>query len=128
MCSKPRAESEAAGDLRCYVPGTEEPIAVPVCGQCAAESKRNDPNAVYCSCRCDVAEDATPDEADDNFNFCSCPDGFVCEEIRKYIGLGDRQLSGKYCIKQGSKYIDENSCGTVSGWWDTQCKGQPSGA
>ena len=126
VCSKPRNEL-AEGEQRCYVPGTEEPIAVPVCGQCAAASKRDAENAVYCSCRCDVADDTPPDPADDNFNFCSCPDGFVCEEIRKFIGISDRQLSGKYCIKQNTKYVDENACGTVQGWWDEkQCKGQPA--
>ena len=58
-----------------------------------------------------------------NFNFCECPEGFSCEEIRPYIGLGDRQLSGKYCIKQGTVYQDESSCGAVQGWWGEQCDG-----
>jgi len=113
----------------CYVPGTNVPIALPVCGQCAAASKRDADNAVYCSCRCDVAEGEDPNsDVNKNFNFCSCPKGYVCEEIRKNVGLGDVQLSGKYCIKEGTKYIDANQCGAVEGNWDAnQCKGQPSG-
>jgi hypothetical protein len=118
-----------AGDAsRCYVPGTNTPIASPVCGQCAAASKRDAENAVYCSCRCDVAEGEDPNsDVNKNFNFCACPKGYVCEEIRKNVGLGDVQLSGKYCIKEGTKYTDANQCGTVTGYWDSNiCKGQPA--
>lgn len=129
----------------CCVPGTDTPITVPVCGQCgnrAAEA------AVYCSCRCGPAgtpcDDANPcteagkeckngacvtaGEAD-NFNYCTCPDEFECAEIRKNVGLGDKQLTGKYCIKTGTNYDDPNnptakSCGEVHGYFNsTQCDG-----
>ena len=85
----------------CCIPGTDTPVASPVCGQCDSSTKRDAENAVYCSCRCGVAEG---EEADDNFNFCECPDGFSCEEIRKNVGLGDTQITGKYCIINDSTF------------------------
>jgi hypothetical protein len=115
-------------DNRCYVPGTDIPIAVPVCAQCAKESVRDadpeSPDAVYCSCRCGPPEE-NPSPADENFNFCDCPEGFVCEEIRKNVGLGDAQLAGKYCVRQDTTFIDEAraNCGTVQGYWGPQCSG-----
>lgn len=124
VCSQP-------GDpTRCYVPGTDVPVAVQVCGQCAKESLRDadieggEPDAVYCSCRCGPPEE-NPDPSDENFNFCDCPEGFTCEEIRKNVGLGDPLLAGKYCIKQDTKFIDEarSNCGTVQGFWGIQCAG-----
>ena len=137
VCSKPNDPS------RCYIPGTNTPVAVPVCGQCSNASKRDadistpdsEPNAVYCSCRCGVAEGEDPNsDVNKNFNFCSCPKGFVCEEIRKNVGLGDVQLSGKYCIREGSKYTTADSCGTIQGAFiptsqggKSFCKGQPGG-
>jgi hypothetical protein len=118
VCSQPNDPN------RCYVPGTDIPIAVPVCAQCAAESLRDAEDSVYCSCRCGPPEE-NPDPNDENFNFCDCPEGFTCEEVRKNVGLGDAQLAGKYCIKQDTKFIDEAraNCGTVQGFWGTQCAG-----
>lgn len=105
----------------CCVPGTDTPVASPVCGQCAPDSNRNAEKAVYCSCRCGVAEGEPTDE---NFNFCECPNGFECQEIRKNVGLGDKQITGKYCIKQGSVFETEQKCGQVSGYYNSQqCKG-----
>lgn len=114
---------------RCYVPGTNDPVAVPVCSQCAAtgaaaETLRHAENTVYCSCRCDVADG---EEKDENFNFCKCGEGYVCQEIRKNVGLGDKQITGKYCVKQGSEYPGEAkaalACGQVQGYWGPQCAG-----
>jgi hypothetical protein len=115
---------DASGNPKaCCVPGTNTPIAAPVCGQCDPGSNRNAENAVYCSCRCGAAEGSNNPE-DENFNFCDCPDGFVCSEIRKDVGLGDRQITGKYCIKQGTEFTTEQVCGAVVGYHDsTQCKG-----
>lgn len=105
----------------CCVPGTDTPVASPVCGQCSEDSKRNAEKAVYCSCRCGVADGEPPD---DNFNFCECPNGFECTEIRKNVGLGDKQITGKYCIKQGSAFASEQDCSTVKGYFSSaQCKG-----
>jgi len=89
----------------CCVPGTDTPVASSVCAQCGDAAKDKNDNsrsaaqAVYCSCRCGVAEG---EEEDENFNFCECPDGFECSEIRKNVGLGDVQITGKYCILNGT--------------------------
>jgi hypothetical protein len=85
---------------------------------------------VYCSCRCGVAE-GEPD--DPNFNFCTCPDGFECSEIRRNVGLGDEKITGKYCIRAETAYkSNEDQCVFVDGYWvsgaDTgiQCEGAPT--
>lgn len=113
--------TEAGQEKECCVPGTDTPVAAPVCGQCADDSNRDAESAVYCSCRCGVAEG---EPNDPNFNFCECPTGFDCKEIRKNVGLGDKQITGKYCIKQGSQFDGEQKCGSVKGYFDSsQCKG-----
>lgn len=121
--TKPKADSET--DPHCFIPGTDIPIAVAVCGQCEANSHRNASDAVYCSCRCAPPGD-NASEADANFNFCACPDGFECAEISPNVGLGDAQLAGSYCIKQGTKYVEESAnCGGVKGYAgsDANCQG-----
>jgi hypothetical protein len=85
----------------CCIPGTDIPVGVPVCGQCGDSSSRGAQKSVYCSCRCDVAEGQ---EKDPDFNFCECPTGFSCTEIRPDVGLGDAQIAGKYCIQEGTEY------------------------
>jgi hypothetical protein len=119
------APIEPDHDTRCYVPGTEEPVSTPVCSQC---SKRPAEIAVYCSCRCDKPEE-NPSAADENFDFCECPEGFSCTEIRKNLGdLGDEQLAGKYCVRDGTAYERNNdtfSCGSVLGFWSKDCGGVP---
>jgi hypothetical protein len=128
VCAPENPNSEA-GKKRCYVPGTAIPIAVAVCPQCAADSNRDarapDPRAVYCSCRCGPP-DSNPSSNDDNFNFCKCPDGFECAEINPNFGLGDAQLAGKYCIRNGTfvKQGDEPICGNLAvAKPDPNCKG-----
>jgi hypothetical protein len=112
------------GQKRCYVPGTSIPISVPVCGQCDDNSKRDADQAVYCTCRCAPPKD-NPSEADDNFNFCECPEGFVCAEINPNVGLGDAQLAGSYCIKAGTQYAEGDAdCGKIAtNPAEANCKG-----
>jgi hypothetical protein len=118
-CQIPGADDNA--NKACCVPGTDTPVAAPTCGQCDSASNRDAEKAVYCSCRCGVAEGEPEDE---NFNFCECPSGFECSEIRKNVGLGDKQITGKYCIKQNSAFESEQSCGQVKGYFNSQqCKG-----
>lgn len=101
----------------CCVPGTDVPTLQPVCGQC---NSRTADDSVYCSCRCGPAEG----EEDPNFNFCACPAGYTCSEIRKNVGLGDKQLTGKYCIKDGTEFLNQNDCGDVEGYFTSdQCRG-----
>ena len=128
-----RMTTENAGKA-CCLPGAGSPLMTPVCGQCrgseAQESERRADRAVYCTCRCGVA-DGQPDEPD--FDFCTCPDGFECSEIRPYAGVGDRTLTGKFCIKAGTAYRpDEDQCGFVDGYWSSgdaglSCAGVRSG-
>lgn len=109
-------------DKDCCIPGTDTPVVDSVCGQCDAKSSRSADDAVYCSCRCGVA-DGQPD--DPNFNFCTCPTGFECKEIRKNVGISDPQITGKYCIKANTAYDSSkvNQC-QVSGYFSSeQCKG-----
>lgn len=101
-CQDGNATPDANADKDCCIPGTDQPVASEVCGQCSAEKLRDAANSVYCSCRCGVAEGEPEDE---NFNFCECPDGFECAEVRPDLGLGDVQLTGKYCIKAGDPLI-----------------------
>jgi hypothetical protein len=136
----------------CCIPGTDDPVAVSVCGQCNASSKRDAPNAVYCSCRCcvpccdpSIKDEMTADAngcsidmsicgpaCDPNFNYCTCPSGFTCTGIRTDVGLGDKQLAGAYCIKQGSAYNTASmgaDCGNVVGYTaDQSCKGMSTTA
>jgi hypothetical protein len=133
-CQDPSADAKTNAGKACCLPGTDTPVTTPVCGQCRGpnhQPTRDAVNAVYCSCRCGVAE-GEPD--DPNFNFCTCPDGFECAEIRKNVGLGDKQITGKYCILAGTKYdpTTDSQCGLVDGYWasgsDTgiQCRGVSS--
>jgi hypothetical protein len=105
----------------CCAPGTDTPVGVSVCGQCNPKTKRDADDAVYCSCRCGVADG---DPAEPNFNFCACPDGFTCSEIRPDLSQGGQQLTGKYCIRSGTEDTDTSeSCGTVVGNHASPCAG-----
>lgn len=133
-CQQVGATAEENAGKACCLPGSDTPITTPVCGQCrgqAGKATRDADNAVYCSCRCGVAEG---EPEDPNFNFCTCPDGFECSEIRKNVGLGDLKITGKYCIKLDTAYdANGDQCGQVDGYWasgsDTgiKCAGVPSG-
>ncbi len=82
---------------RCHVPGTTDAanlIKVPVNKQYTGRSPAD---TVYCSCRC-----AGPDP---NSRYCKCPTGFQCEELLPFIPpLGNKELAGSYCIKDGTAY------------------------
>jgi hypothetical protein len=124
----------------CCFPGTDSPVAVPVCGQCAATSKRDADQAVYCTCRCcapccppcpsggglclPAGDDPTNPSCstdastcgpacDPNFDYCACPSGYACVDIRANVGLGNPALAGAYCIKSGTAYLptDQATCG-----------------
>ncbi len=102
------ADKDNAGK-DCCVPGTDTPVSSPVCGQCSAQGNRNAQQAVYCSCRCGPAEG----DEDPNFNFCTCPTGFECSEIRPNIGLGDPNITGKYCIRAQTAFKSGTECGSL---------------
>lgn len=120
-------QSEYASDAQnegkdCCLPGTDTPVGVPVCGQCGAKSPRSATNSVYCSCRCGVA-DGDPPEPD--FDFCTCPSGFSCTEVRDDLKLGKHnELTGKYCVMDNTVFKDSDTATcTVSGALDSSCSG-----
>jgi hypothetical protein len=120
-CQVPGAGNFSNEDKACCIPGTDTPVAVPVCGQCSPQSNRDADRAVYCSCRCGVAE-GQPEDPD--FDFCECAAGFECVQVRPYLGIGDPKLAGKYCIRQGTEFKSEQSCGLVRGFFNSQqCEG-----
>jgi len=58
---------------------------------------RRPDRAVYCSCRCDGP--------DPNARYCKCPTGFECSLlINPNDRLGAAELSGSYCIKNGTAF------------------------
>jgi hypothetical protein len=67
--------------------------------------------AVYCSCRCANVDGQT----NDGRNYCTCPDGFECKQLVSSIGQGDQGLTGGYCIKKGTEYNADNTCGLECG-------------
>lgn len=125
VCQQLGAKKTENAGKACCVPGTDKPVTVPVCGQCLGDDDvgrtRDAENAVYCSCRCGVAEDEPPDP---NFNFCTCPADFECVEIRKNLGIGDEKITGKFCIKKDTTFEGDQQCGRVDGYQDSgQCPG-----
>jgi len=129
-CQDPTKTAFADNDGKdCCIPGTDTPVATEVCSQCGAAGLRDAANAVFCSCRCGVAEGQ---EEDENFNFCDCPDGFQCAEVRPDVGLGDKQLTGKYCVRNGDQVVVEGKvvveeaaplCGDILGQKGEECQG-----
>ncbi len=79
----------------CRIPGTDEVIQQPVSPQL---TDRRPDKAVYCSCRCANAEGNT----DDGARYCECPSGYSCTRLVDDLGLGDKQLTGSYCVKDNS--------------------------
>jgi len=123
-CQTADSTDPASAGKACCVPGSDTPVEAAVCGQCSRASKRAAPEAVYCTCRCGVADG---DPAEPNFNFCACPTGFTCSEIRSDLGV-DRELTGKFCIKEGTAFGDsaESTCGVVAGNHGSSCAGVAS--
>jgi hypothetical protein len=138
----------------CCFPGSDSPVAVSVCGQCDAASKRNADEAVYCSCRCCApccppcptgsdslclpqGDDPTNPSCstdtstcgsacDPNFDYCTCPSGFSCVDIRPFVGLGNAGAAGAYCVKSGTAFqaTEASMCGAgAAGGYvgDTTC-------
>jgi hypothetical protein len=127
-CQAQGADAKTNAGKDCCVPGTDTPTTAAVCGQCVGDATKKSPRSadqsVYCSCRCGIADGAP---ADDNFNFCECPTGFSCSEVRPFVGLGDPLITGKYCVKEGTEYGGNpiSECRGVTGFLDTQlCEGQ----
>lgn len=102
--SCPFGQDEAALDLapndprRCRLPGLagadeSEAVVVPVDPW---KVDRTPEQAVYCSCRC-----AGPDKS---ARYCECPSGYTCAELTKEYVQNRRQLTGSYCVKDGTVF------------------------
>ena len=113
------SDTENAGKS-CCLPGTSTPVAEAVCEQCDADSKHDAENAVYCSCRC-----GPPTSAPDDYvaKYCTCPDDMECAEIRPWVGLGDIDVTGKYCVKKTNPPGAPLLCGSVTNQYKPQCAG-----
>lgn len=107
--SCPYGQDQAAIDTlpgndpnRCHIPGTggnqdHDIVQVPVSPQL---EERRASRAVYCSCRCANADGSSDDDA----NYCKCPSGYSCTHLIDDLGLGNEQLAGAYCVRNGTKY------------------------
>jgi len=90
----------------CHIPATNQIVTAPVAPQ--AMDRRAE-NTVYCSCRCEGA--------DKSAKYCSCPSGYSCLPLVPDLGLGQAQLAGKYCLKNGTEFtgnIGGNLCNTAT--------------
>jgi hypothetical protein len=98
----------------CLTPGIQQKVtgnpADPKTGATVQPTcaDRTADKAVYCSCRCANVDGQTNDGA----NYCTCPDGFKCTPLVSSIGAADQGLTGSYCIKTGTEYDPNKSCGS----------------
>lgn len=91
-------------DKNCTAPG--EPDAVITVAVDPQLKGRTADKAVYCSCRCDGE--------DKNARYCKCPSGYACKHDIDDIGVGNAELSGSYCIRDGSGYSPSDSTETCA--------------
>ena len=82
---------QAAAGGGCTLPGTAEPVNVPVAPQLVARQANV---ASVCSCQC-AGSGPGP--------FCTCGEGMQCEHLVDDLGLGGT-LAGSYCIPKNSQY------------------------
>lgn len=85
----------------CLTPDGRENVTVAVDEQLL---ERRPIDAVYCSCRCAGINGAKNDGAP----YCECPDGFSCTDLIKDWELGNKQLAGSYCVKNGTERTPES--------------------
>ncbi len=68
--------------------------------------RRDVASTVDCSCRCANVDGRT----NDGERYCSCGDGYVCEQLVPSLGGSKSKLAGAYCIKPGTAYDPETGC------------------
>lgn len=94
-------------NAKCMTPDGREEVTVAVEPQLV---DRRPVKSVYCSCRCAGINGVTNDGAP----YCECPSGFRCEDLIKDFGLGNKQLAGGYCVKDGTEVnadaINQRKC------------------
>jgi hypothetical protein len=107
----PDAPLARIGERSCTTPDstTAEPLYIAQSVEAQLEARRPK-DAVYCSCRCNGPQSNAP--------YCECPNGFTCTDLIDDIGLGNKQLAGSYCVKNGtemeSKDILDKRCANGS--------------
>ncbi len=103
--TKEQAEGDPGPQGHCHVPSSSDKVMVAVEPQLL---DRRAETTVYCSCRCEG-----PDKT---ANYCECPSGYTCAPLVPDLGLGQSQLVGKYCLKNGTEYAGVvRSTSTCSG-------------
>jgi hypothetical protein len=91
----------------CKIVGTTTDVPGPVPAECVDRTANQ---AVYCSCRCSDENGQT----NNGENFCSCPDGFVCQNnLIDQVTTTDTGLAGGFCVKKGTEYVAGTSCVTA---------------
>jgi len=99
-----------AGASACLTPGTSERVVpAPTAAVPPWCSDRTPAVAVTCSCRCANADGKTGDGA----AYCTCGSGFTCTQLVSFVGAGNQQLAGAYCVASGSAYDPGASCATT---------------
>lgn len=101
---KDPASDPGAPPGACYIPSSNDRVQVPVEPQ--LKERRADAT-VYCSCRCEG-----PDK---NASYCECPSGYSCSPLVPDLGLGQAQLVGKYCLKNGTEFSGQITSGECAG-------------
>ena len=96
---KTKALTSPAGP--CNIPSSTDQVAVDVDAQLM---NRRAETTVYCSCRCEG-----PDK---NAVYCECPSGYSCLPLVPDLNLGQAQLVGKYCLKNGTEYSGQATGGS----------------
>jgi hypothetical protein len=86
-CPYGQTTEEATTDPRCFLPGSDSPVTVPVDAQLV---ERQAELAMTCSCRCGGTGDGPT---------CSCPSGTRCADV---TGLGS--AGSHYCIPSRSEW------------------------
>jgi hypothetical protein len=87
---------------KCTIPGSDTAVTQGVQPQCASRL-----DAVHCSCKCGGEDTAAA--------YCTCPNGFVCAEITRYLDSPNLAPGDKYCARAGQDYqLDSVMCCTSS--------------
>lgn len=99
-CPYGQSEVEAQEGPVCFVPGSNEPVTVPVVPQLLA---RREATASICSCQCDGPGDGP---------FCECPESMACAPLFGDIGLeGQANVAGSYCVPKGTEFDLQETVG-----------------
>jgi hypothetical protein len=115
----PQGSTTCTSSAGCCTPGIAQPVTalkdatgkpLDLQNKEAQCPSRTADKAVYCSCRCANLNGQTNDGA----NYCTCPDGFNCQQLVTSIGQGNEGLTGAYCVKAGTEYDPNTPCAALT--------------